>query len=98
MRDHVRVMQPIAHAIPKALAELLRDTPMSPGKVEFAWKAAVGPAMERGTAVRLEGRVLLVDAHTAAWAREVSRSSRIILKRMETLLGPGVIQELSVRV
>ena len=91
-------MVPIAHAIPRAVAELLRASPMSPGKVEFAWKTAVGPAIERGTAVRLEGRVLLVDVQTAAWGREVSRSSRIILKRMETLLGPGVIQELRVRV
>lgn len=91
-------MQPLAHAIPRALAELLRETPLSPGKVEFAWKATVGPAMVRGTAVRLEGHTLLVEARTTAWAREVSRSSRIILKRMETLLGVDVIRELSVRV
>ena len=91
-------MQPLAHVIPRALAELLRETPLSPGKVEFAWKAAVGPAMVRGTAVRLEGHILLVEARTTAWAREVSRSSRIILKRMETLLGVDVIRELSVRV
>jgi hypothetical protein len=91
-------MVPIAHAIPRAVAELLRGSPMSPGKVEFAWKTAVGPAIERGTAVRLEGRVLLVDVKTAAWGREVSRSSRVILKRMETLLGPDVVQELRVRV
>ena len=98
MRERARVMEPIAHAIPKAIADLLRDSPLSPGKVEFAWKAAVGPAMERGTAVRFDGRVLLVEARTSAWAREVSRSSRTILKRMETLLGPNVIQELKVRV
>lgn len=91
-------MQHIAHAIPKALADALRETPLSSGKVEFAWKAAVGPAMERGTAVRLDGRVLLVEARTSSWAREVSRSSRVILKRMETLLGPDIIRELKVRV
>jgi hypothetical protein len=48
--------------------------------------------------VRLDGRVLLVKARTVAWAREVSRSSRMIMKRMATLLGPNLIQELKVRV
>jgi hypothetical protein len=91
-------VQPISRVIPRALAELLRDTPTSAGKVEFVWKAVVGPAMDRGTAVRLEGTVLLVEARSAAWAREVARSSRVITKRMESLLGPGVIRELSVRV
>ena len=90
-------MQPIAHAIPRALAELLRGSPLSPGKVEFAWKAAVGPGMERVTSVRLEGHVLLVEARTPAWTAEVRRSSRIILQRMQTLLGEDVIQEIAVR-
>ena len=70
---------------------------MSHGKIQFAWKAAVGPAIDRGTAVRLEGQTLLVDAKTAAWSREVSRSSRLILKRLEALLGQNVIRELNVR-
>jgi predicted nucleic acid-binding Zn ribbon protein len=91
-------MQPIAHLVPRAIAELLRNTPLTPGKVEFAWKAVVGPAMERGTAVRLDGRTLLVDARSAAWAREVKRSSPLILKRMAALLGPDVVRELTVRV
>ena len=91
-------MQPIAQVIPRALAELLRNAPLSPGKVEFAWKTIVGPAMERGTSVRIEGRKLLVEAHTAAWAREVKRSSHVILRRMDMLLGPDVVQEVIVRV
>jgi predicted nucleic acid-binding Zn ribbon protein len=71
---------------------------MSQGKLAFAWKIVVGPAMERGTFVRLDGRKLLVDAKTAAWAKEVTRSSRIILKRLQTLLGSEVISELIIRV
>jgi predicted nucleic acid-binding Zn ribbon protein len=54
--------------------------------------------MDRGTCVQLEGRILLVEAKTAAWAKEVSRSSRVILKRLQTLLGPEVVTELIVRV
>jgi hypothetical protein len=90
-------MQPLAQAIPRVLAELLRGSPLSPGKVDFAWKAAVGPAMERVTRVRLEGHTLLVEAHTPHWTREIARSSRIILKRMQVLLGEDVIQEISIR-
>ena len=66
-------------------------------KVEFAWKASVGTALDRSTAVRLEQGVLLVDAQTAPWANEVRRSSKIILRRMQSLLGDDVITEIVVR-
>lgn len=82
--------------MPRVLAELLRDTPLSQGKVDFAWKAAVGPAMGRGTTARLEGHVLTIDAPTPAWAHEIRRSSQIIMGRMQTLLGEGIIRELRV--
>jgi hypothetical protein len=88
---------PIASAIPGAVAELLRQAPLSPGKVAFAWRAAVGASLERVTAVRLEGRVLIVDAHTIQWAREVTRSSRIILRRLQTLLGEDSVDQIAVR-
>jgi predicted nucleic acid-binding Zn ribbon protein len=90
-------MLPLTAAIPRALAALLRDAPLSPGKVEFAWNASVGPALHRSTAVRLEQGVLLVDAQTAPWANEVRRSSKIILRRMQGLLGDDVIMEIVVR-
>jgi predicted nucleic acid-binding Zn ribbon protein len=90
-------MLPLTAAIPRALAELLRGSPLSPGKVDFAWKASVGPAMQRVTAVRLEGSVLLVEAQSAQWAREVSRASPVILKRMQTLLGERSIKEIFIR-
>lgn len=90
-------MQPLAQAMPRVLAELLRGTPVSPGKIEFAWKAVVGPAMERVTRVRLEGHVLIVEARTPHWTREVARSSQIILNRLQGLLGEHVVRELSIR-
>jgi hypothetical protein len=71
--------------------------PLSPGKVEFAWNAAVGSALQRVTAARLEGNVLIIDAASAQWARAVAQSSRIILSRLENLLGEGTITELIVR-
>ncbi len=90
-------MRPLNSAIPGALAELLRDAPLSAGKVSFAWRAAVGPALERETAVRLIDRTLVVDAASRLWAREVTRSSSMILRRLQTLLGADTVVQLSVR-
>jgi hypothetical protein len=83
--------------LPGALAELLRAAPLSQGKVGFAWRAAVGPAVGKVTTVRLEGRQLLVDAATIPWAREVERSTPVILMRLRTLLGGDAPTSISVR-
>jgi predicted nucleic acid-binding Zn ribbon protein len=90
-------MRPLQHAIPGALLTLLRDVPLSEGKVGFAWRAAVGPALHRATHVRLEGDVLLVDAASAQWRREVMRSSPVILRRLQELLGPATVSRIEVR-
>jgi hypothetical protein len=91
------MMQPLRQALPGALAALLRDTPLSPGKVQFAWNAAVGPAVQRATAIHLERDQLLVDAVSMQWAREVTRSSSVILARLQTLLGADTVRRLIVR-
>ena len=90
-------MQSLISALPGALAELLRDSPLSPGKVSFAWRAAVGPALGRETDVRLDKGILTVEAGSAQWVKEVRRSSSIILRRMHTLLGPDAVTSISVR-
>lgn len=89
-------MEPITHAVPGAVAALLREAPLSPGKVQFAWSAVVGPAIGRATDVRLEGGRLLVHASTPQWAREVRRSSGIILARLQSLLGAGTVKSIEV--
>ena len=76
-------MRPLAQAVPGAVAELLRGAPLSDGKVAFAWKVAVGPAMERATAVKLDGTSSSSRSTSAQWAREVKRSSGVILSRLE---------------
>ncbi len=90
-------MRPLQHAVPGAVADLLRATPLSPGKVEFAWRAAVGSALGRVTSVRLEGRVLVVDADGVQWAREVGRASEVILARLRALLGQATVDRIVVR-
>jgi hypothetical protein len=90
-------MQPLSQALPGALIELLRTTPLSDGKVTFAWRAAVGPALVRVTAVKLEGRLLLVDAASAQWSREIMRSAPIILERLRGFLGADVVDRIETR-
>jgi len=90
-------MNPLAHVIPGALLQLLQDVPLSSGKVGFAWRAAVGPALDRATHVKLEGRLLIVETTSAQWSREVMRASPVILRRLEELLGPQVVERIEVR-
>jgi len=90
-------MRPLHDGLPGALVELLRGSPLSDGKVTFAWKAAVGPAIERVTHVKLEGKVLLVETASAQWSKEVMRSSPVILRRLESLLGVNIVERIEVR-
>ena len=90
-------MKPASAAIPGAVAELLRDAPLSDGKIAFAWKVAVGPALDRATAVKLDGTVLLVEVASAQWAREIKRSTGLILPRLRVLLGRDTVTAIKVR-
>ena len=90
-------MRPLRHALPGALAELLRGMPLSDGKVDFAWRTAVGAKFERVTSARLEDRVLVVTATDQRWAREITRSSGIILARLHALLGTAAVTSIVVR-
>lgn len=90
-------MQPIAQVLPRALAEIVRHTPLSHGKVDFAWKAAVGPAMARVSAVRLEEGLLIVEAQTPAWGAAIMRATPVILARLHALLGADTVREMRLR-
>lgn len=90
-------MRSFGQALPATLVHLLRDTPLSNGKVEFAWNASVGPAVQRATAVKLDGTTLIVDVTSAQWGREMKRSERVILTRLQSLLGSDVITNIIVR-
>src|SRR5580704_2279734 len=90
-------MHSLAHLVPAALMELLRTAPLSDGKVAFAWRAVVGPAIERATAVKLDGQVLIVETSSAQWSREVRRSSPMILARLQKFLGGDIVTSISVR-
>lgn len=84
--------------MPEALAFVLRKAPLTPEKIAFAWRTAVGPAVGRVTTVELKGRVLHVHTKDAAWQREVERSAGVIRTRLQTLLGEDVVRGLEVTV
>ena len=65
--------------------------------MSFAWSTAVGPALERVTAVKLVQRVLIVETASPQWSREIMRSSPLILRRLQNLLGAEVIEKIEVR-
>ena len=84
--------------MPAVLADVIRKAPLCPEKVEFVWRSTVGPTVARATKIRLdEHGVLHVMAADESWAREVRRSSKLILSRLTPLLGPGVAKRIHVR-
>jgi hypothetical protein len=86
----------VHRCIPDALADILRKAPLSDGKVAFAWRSSVGPALDRETTVTLQNGVLRVAVREAAWGREVERSAALIRARLDSLLGPGIIRRIEI--
>ena len=90
-------MEPLHRVLPAAVAAFIRDAPLSPGKIAVAWKTAVGPAIDRATAVRLaEEGVLEVRVADQHWRREIRRSTPLILDRLTAMLAPGTVTTLKV--
>jgi hypothetical protein len=70
---------------------------MSQGKLEVAWRAAVGDALNRVTSARLQPEgVVEVHAADARWQGELKRSSPLILKRLKALIGSDEIVQLKI--
>ena len=97
IRSLAVTMQPIGQVLPRALAQIVRQAPLSAGKVDFAWRSAVGAAMGRVSAVRLQDGVLLVDAQTSQWAAAIMRSTPVILGRLQAMLGADTVREIRLR-
>jgi hypothetical protein len=91
-------MLPVHHFMGQVLASVLRKAPLSAEKVAFAWRMAVGPAVDRVTTVEWRDRTLHVRVRDAAWGREVERSAAAVKARLESILGPGTIRWIEVEV
>jgi hypothetical protein len=89
---------PVHRFMPNALAAVLRKAPLTPEKVVFAWRTAVGPSVDRVTSVELDGTTLRVRTRDAQWRREIEHSAGLIRSRLEALLGPGIVRGLDVSI
>jgi hypothetical protein len=87
---------PVNLVMPEALAAVLRHAPLTPEKVAFSWRTAVGAAVDKVTTIELRDGVLRVRARDASWQREVERSAALIRSRLDALLGPGVVRYIDV--
>lgn len=86
----------IREIVTSALSEVLRSTPVSPGKVEFAWRVVVGPALQRVTTVQWRDDGTLEVTADARWGREIERSAPLIRQRLDRMLGEGVVRKLRI--
>jgi hypothetical protein len=91
-------MIPVQQFMPEAVAEILRKAPLTPEKVAFAWRSAVGAAVDNASTIELRAGVLHVRARDAAWQREMERSAAVIRARLDALLGAGVVRYIDVTV
>jgi hypothetical protein len=91
-------MDSLQSVLPRALIELFRSGPMSQGKLDAAWGVAVGDAITRVAtpSLRADGSVE-VRTTDQRWQREMSRSSGMILSKLNALLGPNAIAKLHVK-
>ncbi len=90
-------MQPLQQTVPAVLADILRRTPLSPEKVSFAWRVAVGPAVARVSSVQLSpDGVIHVTCGDDHWRREIRRSAPMISSRLVALLGADVVKQVKV--
>jgi hypothetical protein len=88
---------PVRQVIPDAVAEIVRKAPLTAEKVAFAWRSAVGPAIDHATSVSWSDGVLRVKAKDVAWQREVERSAALIRSRLDRLLGERVVRYIDVK-
>ena len=91
-------MDSLHSVVPGALTQLFRQGPMSQGKLEVAWRFAVGDALTRVTSVRLHpDGVVEVRSADQRWNKELTRSSSMILTRLMGLLGPDSVTRIIVK-
>jgi predicted nucleic acid-binding Zn ribbon protein len=80
-----------------ALAPAIRQAPLTPEKVAFAWRAAGGLAIARATRVSLgEDHVLRVSGDDPQWIDAVRGIRAHLLRQLEPWLGAGTVTAIEV--
>jgi hypothetical protein len=92
-------MEPVQSLMPGVVARLVRSSPLTPEKIAFAWRAAVGPAVSRATRIRLTGLlgVLEVTVEDDRFGDELARSAPVVLRRLQDLLGVDAVYRIELQ-
>ena len=91
-----RIVIKANQVMPAVVAEVVRKAPLTDEKVTFAWRLAVGPAVDRATRVRLDAQgTLHVKAEAPAWLDGVRQSVGLIRSRLAHYLGDTAVKRIS---
>jgi predicted nucleic acid-binding Zn ribbon protein len=90
-------MLPIQRLTSSVLNDIIRRQPPSEGRTAFAWQLAVGAAIARATTVRLADGEMTVTASDARWVTEVEAARDIVLRRLQSLLGPDAVMKIRIQ-
>ena len=81
--------------MPSVLADVIRKAPLTDEKVAFAWRLAVGPAVDNATTVRLGANgTLYVKADEQAWNDAIGKSLGMIRSRLAHFLGETAVKRI----
>jgi hypothetical protein len=82
--------------MPAVVGDVIRKAPLTDEKVAFAWRLAVGPAINKATTVRLgSDGTLYLTAESKAWVDSVRDSIGIIRSRLAHFLGDDAVKRIS---
>lgn len=82
--------------MPAVVADVIRKAPLSDEKVAFAWRLAVGAAMDKSTKVRLgEDGTLHIRTDSQAWTDSIRASVGLIRSRLAHFLGEDAVKRIS---
>lgn len=96
--DTLEVVKSLTTVSDSVLPALLARAPLTPEKIDFSWRLAVGPQVYSACTVALTSGTLAVSVTDGAWAREIERSIDVILSRMQRLLGHDAVRRIECRV
>jgi hypothetical protein len=80
------------------LPVLLARAPLTPEKIDFSWRLAVGAPVSRACTITLRNGTLAIIAPDRVWAGEIERSLDVILSRMQRMLGRDAVRRVECHV
>jgi len=90
-----RIVIKANQVLPGVVAEVVRKAPLTDAKVAFAWRLAVGPALDKATRVRLaDDGTLYVTAESKAWLDSIRASVGMIRSRLAHYLGEDAVKRI----